>query len=102
MNADPTCLSATFGMHIDMVEMCDLKKRVDLTTRDEVEAMKVRIHDFFWFPEPGVDAIAGPVAPRRWIGRRVSPAVLNGWWPTLVSMGWPITIAASTATSTKP
>jgi len=63
MNVDPTSLSASFGMHIDMIEMCDLKKRLDLTTRDEVEAMKVRIHDFFWFPEPGADAIAGPVTP---------------------------------------
>jgi L-arabinose isomerase len=63
MNADPTAFSAAFGMQIDMIELCDLKKRLDVTTRDEVEAMKVRIHDFFWFPEPGVDAIAGPVTP---------------------------------------
>src|SRR5262249_52319811 len=64
MNADPTSFDATFGMHIDMIEMCDLKKRVDLASRSEIDAMKARINDFFTFPEPGADAaIAGRVTP---------------------------------------
>jgi L-arabinose isomerase len=50
-------------MHIDMVEMCDLKKRVDGATQAEVEEMKRRIRDFFCFPPPGADRIAGPVTP---------------------------------------
>jgi L-arabinose isomerase len=61
MNADPTAFTAAFGMHIDMIEMCDLKKRVDHVTAVEAEAMKAKIRDFFWFPEPGADAVAGPV-----------------------------------------
>ena len=61
MNADPTAFDATFGMHIDMIEMCDLKKRVDAASPADVAAMKSRINEFFSFPEPGVDTIAGPV-----------------------------------------
>ncbi len=63
MNADPTAFDAAFGMHIDMLEMCDLKQRVDSATSAEAEAMKCRISEFFWFPEPGADRIAGPVTP---------------------------------------
>jgi len=63
MNADPTAFDAAFGMHIDMLEMCDLKKRVDSASAAEVAAMKARIEEFLWFPEPGADKIAGPVTP---------------------------------------
>ena len=63
MNADPTSFDSAFGMHVDMLEMCDLKKRVDEATTADVEQMKARIHDFFRFPEPGVDLIAGRVTP---------------------------------------
>jgi L-arabinose isomerase len=63
MNVDPTAFDAGFGMHIDMIEMCDLKKRVDMATQADVDAMKAKINDFFWFPEPGADAIAGRVSP---------------------------------------
>lgn len=63
MNADPTAFNAAFGMHIDMIEMCDLKKCVDQVTSAELAAMKTKIQGFFWFPEPGADAIAGPVTP---------------------------------------
>jgi L-arabinose isomerase len=63
MNADPTAFDAAFGMHIDMLEMCDLKQRVDAVSPADLDAMKCRIQDFFQFPEPGVDTIAGPVTP---------------------------------------
>jgi L-arabinose isomerase len=63
MNADPTAFDSVFGMHIDMLEMCDLKKRVDAAGRAEVDAMKRRMQDFFRFPEPGADGIAGRVTP---------------------------------------
>jgi len=61
MNADPTSFDAAFGMHIDMLEMCDLKRRVDAATDADVAAMRARIEEFFCFPEPGADRIAGPV-----------------------------------------
>jgi L-arabinose isomerase len=63
MNADATAFAATFGMHIDMVEMCDLKKRVDQAAPAEVKAMRETIDNFFRFPEPGSDCLAGPVSP---------------------------------------
>lgn len=62
MNADPTQFSAEFGMHVDMIEMGDLRKRVDDATPAEVAAMRARIEAFFSFPEPGSDrGIAGKV-----------------------------------------
>jgi L-arabinose isomerase len=64
MNVDPTSFTAAFGMHIDMIEMGDLQKRVDDSTEDEIAAMIRRIEDFFTFPQPGSDkAIAGLVTP---------------------------------------
>ncbi len=63
MNADPTAFETSFGMHVEMLEMCDLKKRVDEATGAEVRRMKEQITNFFCFPEPGADAIAGCVTP---------------------------------------
>ena len=64
MNADPTSFSAAFGMHVDMIEMGDLKKRVNDATPAEVSAMRAQIEKFFTFPEPGSDRrIAGKVSP---------------------------------------
>jgi L-arabinose isomerase len=64
MNVDPTSFSAAFGMHVDMIEMGDLKKRVNDATPSEVSAMRERIEGFFTFPEPGSDrGIAGKVSP---------------------------------------
>jgi L-arabinose isomerase len=63
MNADATAFDGSFGMHIDMLEMCDLKKRVDEASPHDVDAMTARIREFFCFPEPGADRIAGPVTP---------------------------------------
>lgn len=62
MNVDPTQFSAAFGMHVDMIEMGDLQKRVDEATPGEVAGMRRRIENFFTFPEPGSDrSIAGKV-----------------------------------------
>jgi L-arabinose isomerase len=63
MNADPTSFSAAFGMHVDMIEIGDLKKRAKDATDSEVAAMRARIEGFFTFPEPGSDSgIAGKVS----------------------------------------
>jgi L-arabinose isomerase len=65
MNVDPTSFTVAFGMHVDMIEMGDLAKRVDEATEDEIAAMTKRIEDFFTFPEPGSDSsIAGKVTPQ--------------------------------------
>jgi len=75
MNVDPSALDAKFGMHVDMLEMCDLKRRVDAATEEDVAAMRRRMEEFFDFPEPGADAIAG----------RVTPEALN--WSARVAVG---------------
>ena len=62
MNVDPTSFTSAFGMHVDMIEMGDLRKRVDDATPAEVATMRSRIERFFTFPEPGSDkAVAGKV-----------------------------------------
>ena len=64
MNVDPTTFTAAFGMHVDMIEMGDLAKRVDEATDEEIVAMERRIRAFFVFPNPGSDSrIAGLVTP---------------------------------------
>ena len=63
MNADATAFDGSFGMHIDMLEMCDLKKRVDEASPHDVEAMTAAHPRVLCFPEPGADRIAGPVTP---------------------------------------
>jgi L-arabinose isomerase len=61
MNADPTAFDSAFGMHVDMLEMCDLKARVDAVSPAEARLMQEEIESFFRFPEPGADAIASRV-----------------------------------------
>jgi L-arabinose isomerase len=61
MNADPTAFHGQFGMHVDMVEMCDLRKRVEEASTADLDVMRARIDDFFSFPAPGADSIAGRV-----------------------------------------
>lgn len=64
MNADPTAFTSAFGMHVEMVEMCDFKKSVDAVSAADAQHMKAKIRDFFCFPEPGSDPIAGPVSDK--------------------------------------
>ncbi len=63
MYADPGLLEAAFGLTTEMVEMCDLKKCINRVTDEETAEMLARIHDYFVFPEPGADPIAGPIRP---------------------------------------
>jgi len=71
MNADPTAFNAQLGMSVEMVEMCDLKKCVDQVSDGQIAGMEARIREFFCFPPPGADAIAGPVSAEglRWSAR---------------------------------
>lgn len=61
MHSDPTMFHAFFGLHVAMVEMCDLEARVSKVTRESMEDMKAEIRRIFHFAEPGVDPITGPV-----------------------------------------
>jgi len=61
MYSDPTTFHVHFGIHIERLEMCDLKDRVDEVTEEEVKIKKKEIKEFFDLPAPGADPIAGPV-----------------------------------------
>lgn len=75
VNADPSAFDSTFGMHVDMIEMCDFKKRVDAVTPAEAARMVEGIQDAFSFPDPGPDSCAS----------RVTPEALQ--WPARVAVG---------------
>src|SRR5690606_31074591 len=45
--SDPTLQSATFGCHIEHVEMCELAKHRRDASHSEISAMVQRIHDEF-------------------------------------------------------
>src|SRR5690606_10575300 len=58
---DPTMFHAFFGLHVQMLEMCDLDDCVRRTDAVSVDRMVQRIRQVFHFAEPDVDPIAGPV-----------------------------------------
>ncbi|MGQ9544079.1 MAG: L-arabinose isomerase family protein [Candidatus Bathyarchaeia archaeon] len=61
MNSDPTMFHAKFGMHIEHIEMDDLKKRIDQVTEEETKTKISEIKEIFDFPDPGKDPITGKV-----------------------------------------
>lgn len=61
MHSDPTMFHAAFGLHVEMLEMCDLLERSKAVTAQNVEAKIEEIKRIFCFAEPGKDPIAGPV-----------------------------------------
>jgi len=63
MNSDPTMFTAHFGMHVEMLEPCDLMQRANAATDAEVESKLAEIRRMFEFPAPGADPIAGPAPP---------------------------------------
>lgn len=75
MNSDPTMFDAHFGMHIEHLEMDDLKKRIDSVTEEEVQAKINQILEIFELPDPGADPIT----------RKVQTEDLR--WPAKVACG---------------
>lgn len=75
MNADPTAFDSAFGMHVDMIELCDFKKRVDAVTRAEADRAVEAMNAFFQYPEPGAEALTS----------RVTAEALE--WPARVAAG---------------
>ncbi|MGI6544796.1 MAG: arabinose isomerase [Limnochordia bacterium] len=63
MHSDPTMFHGCFGLHIEMLEMCDLAVRVSQVTPSQIADMKNEIQRIFHFAEPGVDKITGIVRP---------------------------------------
>ena len=61
MYSDFALLSSRFGIHIELLEMCDLQERLKAVTDEETEKKLQTIHDFF---EISGDDSADPIAHR--------------------------------------
>ena len=61
MNFDPTTFTRTFGIHIRMVEMCELVEYVREASEDEVKAKIDAMHDIFTFLDASYDPTTVPI-----------------------------------------
>jgi L-arabinose isomerase len=71
MNFDPTTFTRTFGIHIRMLEMCELAEHVENSTQAEVKAVDDRIRETFELLDPSYDKITQPIKPEdiEWAAR---------------------------------
>ena len=58
MNSDPTMADSHFQMHVEHMEMEDLKKCIDGVSEQEVQGKIALIEQVFEFADPGADPIA--------------------------------------------
>ncbi|MFD2330765.1 arabinose isomerase [Cohnella sp. GCM10020058] len=63
MNSDPTAFTASFGAHVQMLEMCDLAKTVASATQQEIDAKLEEIHSIFTVSDPFIDPVTRPIKP---------------------------------------
>ena len=63
MNADPTMADSHFGLHVEHIEMDDLKQCVDQVTQAEIDDKLALIDAVFDRPDPGADPVAAKVQP---------------------------------------
>lgn len=75
MNSDPTMFDAYFKLHVEHIEMDDLKKLTDEVKEDEIKRKIEFIKKIFDFPDPKVDPITDKVKEDDLI------------WPAKVSCG---------------
>jgi L-arabinose isomerase len=61
MNFDPTTFTRTFGIHVRMLEMCELAKYVREASEDEVKAKLDLMHDTFTFLDASYDPTTVPI-----------------------------------------
>lgn len=57
MHADPTAISAAFGVHVPLLEVDDVLDVADTVTEDEIRARSALILDNFDTPDPKTDPI---------------------------------------------
>lgn len=57
MHADPTAVSASFGVHVPLLEVDDVLKVYDTVTEDEIQAKEAVILENFDTPEPVCDPV---------------------------------------------
>jgi L-arabinose isomerase len=75
MNSDPTMCDAYFKLHVEHLEMDDLKKLIDEVKEDKIKEKIELIKKIFDFPDPKVDPITDKVEEEDLI------------WPAKVSCG---------------
>ncbi len=57
MHADPTAVSAAFGLHVPLIEVDDVLELYDTITEDEIQAKIAVIDEEFDMPEPKSDPL---------------------------------------------
>jgi L-arabinose isomerase len=63
MNFDPTTFTRTFGIHVKMLEMCELVEYVQAATPAEIKAKKDEMDEIFVYLDPSYDPTTVPVDP---------------------------------------
>lgn len=63
MNSDPTAFTRSFGVHVRMLEMCELVEHVQSTTEAEIQAKMDEINENFIFMDPSYDPTTVPIKP---------------------------------------
>jgi L-arabinose isomerase len=61
MNSDPTAFTASFGSHVQMLEMCDLAKLVNGVTAKEMADKLDEINSVFKISDPFIDPVTRPI-----------------------------------------
>ena len=63
MHADPTAVSAAFGLHVPLLEIDDVVKEYQKVTSEEIEAKKELILREFETPDPKSDPVTRKLTP---------------------------------------
>lgn len=64
MNSDPTMFDGKFGLHVEHLELDDLRECVMAATEKQIADRLALIRSLFHFPKPGSDPLAGEVDPK--------------------------------------
>lgn len=63
MNFDPTAMTRTFGVHVKMLEMCELVEYVQGASEAEIKAKMDEMNEKFIFLDPSYDPTTVPINP---------------------------------------
>lgn len=63
MNFDPTAMTRSFGVHVKMLEMCELVEYVQSATETEIKSKIEEINEQFVFLDPSYDPTTVPINP---------------------------------------
>ncbi len=63
MNFDPTAMTRSFGVHVKMLEMCELVEYVQGATETEIKAKMEEMNEKFVYLDPSYDPTTVPINP---------------------------------------